>query len=376
MKAIYQILVFILLLFAALGVQAQKGSSIVIHDNTDKALGGENATSTLRKELESALNREKPCVDIMDDEDIRNVLQSEREKNLLEGGDPQQVLTNIGNFMNASYVMSVTASPGVGGTTQYTVVAMDPQTSKTVARQTGTDSRQIAESMVRQLGPSLADNCNPHWVGEVKYEFISTESKQTTDAGAMRANTRNTKRTKTDTYTAKSTITATLLPPQTGSAATAGKAMARVWMRSSIVSEKKQETTGEMNCRPKGENPVWKGYNLKYSETVTQLGGGAGTLPVLITVDAEGYYKIVVTTPGGTLLGKVETSRSESGCEGETNPTIEAVSMPGQTIDASGFDVTGKVEGKNRDHLAGSQTTPDGKTKITWSLRLMKPKQK
>ena len=348
---------------------------MVIHDNTSKANGGENATSKLRKEIESAMNREKPCVDIMDDQDIRNMLESEREKNVLEGGDPQEVLTDIANRMGASYVMSVSATPGVGGTTSYSVFVMDPQTGKTIARQTGTDAKQIAESMVQQLGSSLADNCKPHWVGEVKYEFSANEEKVTTDAGAMHASTRNTKRTKTETYTATNTITATLLPPQPGSTA-GGRTMARVWMRSSTLFKKIHETNGEIYCRLKGENPTWKGYNVVYSETVTQIGGGSGTLPISVSLDQDGQYKIVVTTPGGTLLGKMETTRSETGCSNDNPPLNDAQSMPEQKIPASGFDVTGKTDGKNRDYLAGSKTMPDGKTKITWNLRLVKPKQK
>ena len=163
---------------------AQKGSSIVIHDNTSQANGGENATSNLRKEIASALNREKPCADLMDDQDIRNILESEREKNLLEGADPQQVLTDIANLMGASYAMSVSATPGPGGSTSYTVFVMDPQTAKTIARQTGSDPKQMADNIVKQLGSSLPDDCKPHWVGEVKYEYSSNETKVTNDAGA------------------------------------------------------------------------------------------------------------------------------------------------------------------------------------------------
>jgi len=155
------------LFFYSLPALSQKGSSLVIHDNTTAANGGANATANLRSEIESAFNREKPCVDIMDDDDIRNILDSEREKNLLEGNDPQQVLSDIGKLMGASYVMSVSAIPGAGGTT-YTVLVIDPQTTKTLARQTGTDAKQIAESIVQQLGSGLPDNCKPHWLGEVK----------------------------------------------------------------------------------------------------------------------------------------------------------------------------------------------------------------
>lgn len=376
MKAFAAALLMLVLAFLSQFAQAQKGSSIVIHDNTSPANGGENATSELRKEIASALNREKPCTDLMDDQDIRNVLESEREKNLLEGGDPQQVLTDIANLMGASYIMSVSATPGPGGSTTYTVFVMDPQTAKSMARQTGTDPKQMADNLVRQLGPSLPDNCKPHWVGVVKYEYSSNETKVTNDAGAMHASTRNTKRTKTDSYTAENNIVATLLPPKPGSTVSAGKTIARVWMRSKIIAEKKQETVGEVYCRLKGENPSWKGYNLNYSETTTQTGGGADNLPVYISIDNDGNYKIVVNTPGGVLLGKFETSRSETGCGPQNPPVNEAQSIPEQKMDASGFDVTGKTNSKNRDSLSGSKTMPDGKTKITWNLRLVKPKDK
>ncbi|MBK6937448.1 MAG: hypothetical protein IPH18_11615 [Chitinophagaceae bacterium] len=75
------------------------------------------------------------------------------------------------------------------------------------------------------------------------------------------------------------------------------------------------------------------------------------------------------------MLTKIETNRSESGCNSDNPPTNDAQSLPEQKIDASGFDVSGKTDSKNRDSLSGSKTTPDGKTKITWNLRLVKPKK-
>ena len=375
MKVLFKTLFIVLFFFPPLFVQSQTGSSIVIHDNTSPANGGENATSNLRSEIESALNREKPCVDIMDDQDIRDVLESEREKNLLEGGDPQQVLTDIGTLMGASYVMSVSAMPGAGGSTSYTVFVMNPKTGTTIARQTGTDAKDIAKSIVGQMGSSLPDNCKPHWVGEVKYEFTWNETKTTNDEGAAHASTRNTKRTKTETYSAKNTIVAMLLPPKPGGEVSASKTMARVWMRSSIVSEKKHDTNGEIWCREKGQNPQWKGYNSKYSETVTQIGGGSDNLPVSIALDNDGNYNITVVTPSGTMLMKIETNRSETGCSTAPPPKNDVQGFPEQKMDGSSFSVSGKTDAKNKDTLAGSKTMPDGKTKISWNLRLVKPKK-
>ena len=115
---------------------------------------------------------------------------------------------------------------------------------------------------------------------------------------------------------------------------------------------------------------------MVYSETTTQLGGGADNLPVAVSVDNDGNYKISVKTPSGTLLTKIETARKETGCSPEKPPTNDAQSFPEQKMDASGFDVSGKTDPKNRDVLSGSKTMPDGKTTITWNLRLVKPKEK
>lgn len=99
-----------------------------------------------------------------------------------------------------------------------------------------------------------------------------------------------------------------------------------------ILSEKKHITSGEVYCRPKGGNLYWTGYSLNYSEVFTQLGGGSDNLPVSVSIDNEGNYKIFVPTPSGTLVSKIETTRSESGCNKENPPTNDAQSMPEQKL--------------------------------------------
>jgi len=349
-------------------------SSIVIHDTTSKTNGGENATQNLRNEIESALEKEKPCVETMDDQDIRDAIQDERERELLEGGDPTEALKNIGNRMGSGYVMSVSATPGPNGSTVYTVFVMDTQTAKTVARETGTDSQQIADKLMRQLGPYLAENCKPHWIGTIEYVYSFDESKQKTDKGAMRTASRNTKRVLTETSSMQNTIKATLLPP---SSKNVNSTTARVRQRTKFVFSKNSSTSGELLCREPGKNPYYKGFNEEYSETTTQLGQGTDTMPVFISFDDDGTYSIKVTAPGGVLLGKFETSRSGTGC-GSVNPppTIDAQDMPEGKLQATSFDATGKTNPSKRDVLAGTQNLPELHTKITWKLRLVKPKGK
>ena len=107
------------------------------------------------------------------------------------------------------------------------------------------------------------------------------------------------------------------------------------------------------------------------------LGQGTDTMPVFISIDSDGSYSIKVTAPGGVLYGKVETSRSVSGCKSDVPETTkDAQSLPEGKTAATSFDAEGKTDPKNTDVLSGSQTYPDGRTKITWSLRLVRPKQK
>ena len=65
---------FLLILFIAFPAYSQKATSIVIHDTS---AGGEGATSTLRNEIKSALERERPCVEPFGDQDIRDAIEDD-----------------------------------------------------------------------------------------------------------------------------------------------------------------------------------------------------------------------------------------------------------------------------------------------------------
>lgn len=374
-----KILRFLLLILVALftaveGDGQQKVSSIVVRDNTSQANGGERATAGLRSQLEAALNREKPCVETMDDQDIRDEIQDERERALLEGGNSQEVLTAIANRMGSSLVASVQAMPGPGGTTVYSGFVMDTSTGRTVARAMGSE-KEVADSLVKQLASYLTDNCKPHWAGSVRYLSSMNETKRETDGGAAHATWHNVKRERTQTSIASTMIKAMLLEPATGGSV--GAPTARVMHRTKLTFKKSESTSGETRCREPGKNPYFTNFNQQFSETMTQLGQGTDTMPVFISIDNDGTYTITVNAPGGTIIGKVETSRDYSGCPSDKQqPSKEAISIPDGKFTGTSFEAVGKVDPKNKDILAGSQASPDGKTKITWNLRLVKPKGK
>lgn len=360
----------VVLFVAGVTAQGQKSSSITIHDSSP---GGEGATASLRNEIKSALEREKPCVETMDDQDLRDAIQDERDRALLEGGDSSDALKAIGERWGSNVVVSVKGIPGPGGSTSLSARGLDMRTARMVANEIGNDGseRQMAENLVRSLGPYLADQCKPHWVGTIRYEFRWDETKQKNDAGAMRAAVRNTKRTLTETSNWSNLVKATLLPPSDPKSV--NSPMAMVIHRMSMIYTKKSSTTGELYCRVAGRNPFWTGYTADYSETTTQIGQGTDKMPIFIEIDDK-EYRISVNAPKGKTIGKTETSRSESNCDGKTPPAdITAREFPESELAGTSFEVRAPTP-KSATNLSGSKTLPDGKTKITWDLRLVKPK--
>jgi hypothetical protein len=236
--------------------------------------------------------------------------------------------------------------------------------------------QQMADNLVKSLGPYLADQCKPHWAGTITYVSTSNESKSTSDKGAMRAASRNTKRDITESSTMTEMIKATLLPPDESKRQTVNSTRARVMHRTNFVYSKHSTTNGELYCRLPGKNPFWKGFSESFNETTTMLGQGTDTMQLFISFDGDGGYSIKVTAPGGPLYGKFESTRKATGCdEAQQEPTVDAYSLPEGRIQATSFDAEGRTS-PNPTSLTGSQTLPDGKTKISWNLRLVKPKGK
>lgn len=353
----------------------QRSSSVVIHDTTKASNGGENATSNLRNEIKSALEREKPCVETMDDQDLRDAIEDERERALFEGADSNEALKQIGDRLGSSLVITVQAGPGAGGSTTFSGKGFDTKTTQTVSNRMG-DSQSVADGLVSDIGSYLADNCKPHWVGTIRYVYSNNETKTTEDGGAAHAERKNVKRTNTQTSKMEVTITATLLDPKQAPAGTSSNSpMARVAHRSIFNFTKSSKTTGENRCREPGKNPYFKGFSEEYTENTRQVGRATDNMPVGILIDSDGEYTLTVAAPEGIIMGAIETRVSHGTCA-NSNPTpeIEAKEIPDGKLLRTSFTAEGKTDPKHKDSLSGSTTLPDGKTKITWNLRLVKPK--
>lgn len=310
----------------------------------------------------------------MDDQGIRDAIKDERERELLEGGDPNEALKNLGDRLGSSLVMSVQAMAGAGGSVTYSLSVLDTKSGRAVAREMGSDPKQLADKLVKQLGPYLADSCKPHWTGTVSYVYTSDETKTTTDGGAAHTTRRNVKRTKTQRSIMQHTIKASLRgAPETGTSVNSPNA--RVMQRTQFTAEIMSNSNGEVRCSEPGKNHYFSNFSEEFGETTTLLGQGTDMMPVFISIDNDGSYTIKVNAPAGVLLGKIETKRSYSGCPSEKKPPPEDPrSLPEGKLQATSIDVEGKTDAKKRDTLSGSQTSKDGKTKTIWNLRLVKPK--
>lgn len=368
------------LIFVAASVDAgysqsqQKSLSIVIHDNTSAANGGERATEKLRSSFKSALEREKPCVETFDDQDLRDAITDERERALFEGGDSAEALKAIGEKLNSRFIMVAQAMPGPGGTTTYSAYVLDTQSGRAVARRMGSES-EVADGLVSDIASYLADNCKPHWIGTVKWVYSLNETKTAEDEGAAHAARRKVKRSNKQTSKIETTIVANLLAPAQGAAANSPQARVAHRMIFNVI--KSSQTSGEIYCREPGKNPYYKGFSEEYSETVTQVGRATGVTPARIEIAADGRYTIKIVAPGGTIMSKIDTRSSHATCaDSSPKPEIEVRELPDGKLVSTGIEVEGRTDAKNPSALTGSKTLPDGRTTITWSVRLVKPKGK
>ncbi len=375
----YSSIIALLVIAAVFGVEVfsqgqQKSSSIFVHDNTAAADGGEKATSGLRSRIESELQREKPCVEMLDDQDFRDAINDERDRELLEGGDSTAALKAIGDRFATRLVASVKAMPGPGGATIYSAFVMDTSTARSISRSVGSE-QEVAESLVKDIAAHLADQCKPHWVGSIILESISNQTKSTDDEGTAHATRIHVKRNISETSNFTILIKASLKPPAGNESVNSPKA--DVIHRTNFTYTKNARTQGETRCRERGRNPYYTGFNESITNTTTMIGQGTDLMPVFIAIASDGSYTISVTAPKGVIYGKEEKTVTYSGCPSEKKePTNEATSLPDGVLQSTSFEVEGKVDPRNKDQLSGSISLPDGKTKITWSLRMVKPKGK
>lgn len=359
---------------AVISQTGQKSSKIFFHDTTKSSNGGENATQGLRNQLASTLEREKPCVEVLNDQDLRDAIDDERERELLEGANDDAALRAIGTRFNARLVMAVQALPGPGGGMIFSAFVIDTVANKTVSRRLGSQE-EVADGVYHDISSSLADNCKPHWIGTVKWVYSFKETKTSEDEGAAHAARRNVKRTNSQTSTIETRIIASLNEPATAAETNSPKAM--VVHKTLFDVVKSSQTSGEQRCREPGRNPYFKGFNEEYSESVLQIGRATDMTPVKIEIASDGKYTVRIVAPEGKIIGKIETKSSHATCDTpQPKPELDVRETPESSLQSTSVSVEGKTDPKNPSSLTGTKTSPDGRITTTWNLRLVKPKGK
>lgn len=349
-------------------------ASVYVQDQTTQANGGSGKAQRVGDQLQQALSDAHPCVETSDQQDVKDALGDLRDQSLQEDTDPNARLREIGQMVGADILIGIQALPGPNGSTQYSAFAMDSRTARTVARAMGSES-QVIDSLVQQLASSFTNACRPHWVGTVHYSGTISENKSIEDGGPMLTMRRSVRRSKTEGITTQATMSAQLLPEASGGTRVLNSPMARVVHIVNTVSHTQQTIQGEQYCRVHGRNPYWEGFSESSSETTTLKGRATGTSPVFILIDSDGRYTIKVTVPGGESAGTWAMEKSPSqACGSGAQPDRDLKSLPPTPFDASGFDAEGRVDPAHKDSLSGSYTAPDGKSRMNWNLRLVKPR--
>ncbi len=360
-------------LLALLGAAASaQATSVYVQDTTTAANGGTGKAARAADRLQDALADAYPCAETSDNGDLADAVADETARSDWEGGDPGPRLQQLGRMVGADILVGIQALPAPGGGTMVSAFAMNARTGATMARAMGSEE-EVARSLTQQLAGQFSNACKPHWVGSLTFSGQVSQSTKKEDAGPMLAAVRQVKRTKTETFSANSTMSAQLLPASAG-AGSVDQPMARVVHMVEQIHQVQQKTSGETQCRVHGKNPYWEGFSESYTEIGTVKGRATGMAPIHIMVFSDGRYMIQVTVPGGETYASFSTEKAPStACESKAQPVHDAISAPPGTFAPSGFDAEGRVDPKHKDRLVGESTSPDGKSRTSWNLRLVKP---
>lgn len=382
-------LTFFCLIFLLYGTAAaQTSAPSVFSFNVGK--GGSEAKSaavSLENMIGMGLLDQFPCVDQMDMDGVRALLDVERQKELLGSEPNNDTLRTVGAAVGADYIIVVRATMMGNGQTYVNVMVLDSRTGSQVANRDAAASgnalfdlmNTLSKQILKDMAGRLDGKCTPHWSGTVtfKFKYESVEDKtESFPAGDKSINTRN--------YHS-SWVTENIIEAMLNSKGRndANQSKAVVVHQFSHRDEHIVNENESTLCRPKGANSIWKRLTNRESDIGNEQGEAKSVETVWVTIDkSSGSYKISVKYPAVKTKSHREINATGVGCF-DSKPS-SAVSDGEGSPDSSGYiidgieEVRGVIDPKNPDILIGTTTSGDATTGIhtvTWNLRLVKPKR-
>lgn len=367
--------------------------SIFVYESSSGGVKADAAAASLEGQLFAELFKKYPCMDMMDKQGIRAMLDFERMRDLLGAEANEALLSQLGGAVGARYVVNVSATQLPNGTVYMQVLVIDTVTGKAVARRDvpPADDKTVNSAIAALKAQVLADmanflqgKCDEHWTGTISYvyKYDSSGSKSDTDPAKTTASA-NAQTKFTDNTTASDEIYVILRPMTLGSTGPS-RPKAQATRAFEYHDTSSMETRMQVRCRPRGANSYLRWTTERRNDNMDETGTAKGVLTVIVNVFESGRYDIRLDQDLDitTNWTREHFEQRPGGCE---DPTPVTASSAGENsvfagpYKRAGGDISGQVDPKNPDILAGSTTTGNkdsGFETITWNLRRVRPKKR
>ena len=367
--------------------------SVMVFASAEGGSGSDNVADYLSGQIMKGLRDQYPCIDLLSDKGIADLLDFERQRQLLGAGD-DSLLPNLAGSLGVQYIISVSVT-AFGNQMSLSVSEINVASRQAVERSSkvtgqGDAALDGAESLANEFVGKLSNfkgQCDPHWTGSITYKEQQDAKSSTSDShtGGRAANGQRDQSQSTATYSwmLEDVVEAVLMPVSLGSQGP-NRPMAKFTHSFRNQQNNKTVSSGTMWCRLPGSNPKLIGYSDESGETYDALGEKSWKHPVSIRVSKDGNYEIDVRWEDVPLTWKRSNKLPGTGC-----PLIggaEATTTGQDTREGREYTIRGKVDPKDADTLTGREernldlsTLPapgKGAITVSWNLKLVKPKAK
>ena len=361
---------FLILLAGSVQVSAQKLNVFVTGTSNSKTAS--ILEDILKNKIQDLLMDQYPCASTMTDDDMTNILEFERQKELM-GNKDEGVISNVAGAIGAQYLVSVNVIQ-VNSTFTMTATGLDDRRGKAVSRQGSVANSEgeatyvaisLAEEFVSDFINSMPDCYVNEWVGTITYSRVLQGQSQTKEEGFGSGTT-------TTEITTKSVAEANFEVRGT-------KKPARATVKWNEESLKNAITKHTIPCPVATPGESAKTVTRNVTEVEKTTGNAEGQADAVASVSVDGdEYTISFTVPeiDGGIAVRDWTLNDSGGCgppwSDHQNNSVKWTSpeLYGQA--------KGKIDRSKPDVLAGNQTVSGGPslvpsmkqtTIITWNLK-------
>lgn len=367
--------------------------SIFVYESSTGGVKADAAAASLEGQLFADLFKKYPCMDMMDKQGVQAFLSFERMLELLGAEPNEALLSQLGGAVGARYVVNVSATQLPNGTVYMQVLVIDTVTAKAVARRDASpaDDKTVNSAIAGLKAQVLADmanflqgKCDVHWTGTISYIYKYDDAGANPNTGGANTAASPGAQTKFEDKTTASDEIYVILRPMTLGSTDPSRPKGQATRLFEYHDTSSMETRMQVRCRPRGANSYLRWTTERRNDKMDETGSAKGVLTVTVNVFENGKYDIRLNQSLDLTTKWISEhfEQRPGGCE---DPAPMAATSTGENsvfagpYKRAGGDISGQVDPKNPDILAGTSTTGNkdvGFETITWSLRRVRPKNR